>query len=71
MATREIAIGDTVELTETIGHAPARTRGAITDILADDKVIVELTSMPADPILDRIAVVPLAKLRLVAPTHPG
>lgn len=67
MATREIAIGDSVELTETVEHAPAGARGAITDIL-DGKVIVELTSMAAEPILDRIAVVPVAKLRPIHPT---
>ena len=69
MATREIAIGDSVELTETVGHAPAGARGAITDNLEDGKVIVELTSMAAEPILDRIVIVALAKLRPVAPTH--
>jgi hypothetical protein len=68
MATREIAIGDSVELTETVEHAPAGARGAITDILDDGNVIVELTSMATEPILDRIVVVPLAKLRPVEPT---
>jgi hypothetical protein len=71
MATRESAIGDPVELTEAVGRAPAGARGAITDILEDDKVIVELTSMAAEPILDRIVVVWLAKLRPVEPTHHG
>lgn len=68
MATREIAIGDPVELTETVGRASAGARGAITDILEDDKVIVELTSMAAEPILDRVVIVSPAKLRPVEPT---
>jgi hypothetical protein len=62
---REIAIGDLVELTEAVGAAPARARGGITDVLGDGKVIVELTSLPLEPVLDRIVVVPVTKLRFV------
>lgn len=32
--------------------------------------MVELTSMPLEPILDRIVVVPLDKLRLIEPVRP-
>jgi hypothetical protein len=66
MATvREIAIGERVELTEPVERAPAGAKGGITDVLGDGKVIVELTSLPAEPVLDRIVVVPAAKLRLL------
>jgi len=64
-ATREIAIGGLVELTKAVGGAPAGARGGITDVLDGDKVIVELTSLPAEPILDRIVVVPVEKLRVL------
>lgn len=62
---REIAIGERVELTEPVDLAPAGARGGITDVLGDGKVIVELTSLPPEPILDRIVVVPVAKLRFL------
>jgi hypothetical protein len=66
MATvREIAIGDLVELTEAVDAAPAGARGGITDVLGEGKVIVELTSMPPEPILDRIVIVPVDKLRFL------
>ncbi len=64
MATvREIAVGDLVELTEAVDGAPTGTRGGITDVLDEETVIVELTAMPLEPVLDRIVVVPVAKLR--------
>jgi hypothetical protein len=66
MATvREIAIGDLVELTEAVDAAPAGARGGITDVLGEGKVIVELTSMPLEPTLDRIVIVPVDKLRFL------
>ena len=66
MATvREIAIGDLVELTEAVDTAPAGARGGIADVLGEGKAIVELTSLPLEPVLDRIVVVPVAKLRLL------
>ena len=66
MATvREIAIGDSVELTEAIDAAPAGARGGITDVLGEGRAIVELTSLPLEPVLDRIVVVPVSKLRLL------
>jgi hypothetical protein len=63
--TREIAIGDLVELTEPVDRAPAGATGGITDVLAGGKVIVELTSLPLEPALDRIAIVPIDKLRFL------
>jgi hypothetical protein len=62
---REIAVGDLVELTETVDAAPAGARGGITDVLGDGKVIVELTSLPLEPVLDRVVIVPVAKLRFL------
>jgi hypothetical protein len=66
MATvREIAIGDLVELTEAVDEAPAGARGGITDVLGSGEAIVELTALPLEPILDRIVVVPVDKLRFL------
>lgn len=62
---REIAVGDLVELTEAIGPAPSGARGGITDLLDDRHVIVEVMTLPREPILDRIVVVPVDKLRLL------
>jgi hypothetical protein len=61
--TREIAVGALVELTEPVGNAPAGARGGITDLLDDGKVIVEVTTLPPEPILDRIVIVTPAQLR--------
>ncbi|HEX5374913.1 MAG TPA: hypothetical protein VFW48_02035 [Solirubrobacterales bacterium] len=63
--THKISIGGLVELTKSVDGAPAGARGGITDVLDGDKVIVELTSLPAEPILDRIVVVPVEKLRVL------
>lgn len=68
-ATREIAIGGLIELREPVEGAPAGARGAILDVLDADRVMVELTSLPPEPILDRIVVVPLDKLRLTEPAR--
>jgi len=62
---REIAIGDLVELTEPIDRAPAGATGGITDVLENGKVIVELTSLPPGPELDRIVIVSPDKLRFM------
>ncbi len=45
--------------------APAGARGGITDILEDGTVIVELTTLPLEPILDRIVVVDPSQLRFL------
>lgn len=66
-ATREIAVGGLIELREPVEGAPAGARGGIIDVLDADHVRVELTSLPLEPILDRIVVVPLDKLRLTEP----
>lgn len=63
--TRDIAIGDLVELTERVDSVPAGASGGITDVLDGDKVIVELTSLPLEPALDRIVIVAVEKLRFL------
>jgi hypothetical protein len=64
-ATREIAVGDLVELTEPVGTAPAGARGGITDLLDGGRIIVEVTTLPPEPILNRIVFVSRAQLRLL------
>ncbi|HYB23285.1 MAG TPA: hypothetical protein VED41_05775 [Solirubrobacteraceae bacterium] len=61
----EITLYDTVELTADTETAPAGARGGVVELLEGDKAMVEVTTMPAEPLLDRIVVVPLAKLRRV------
>ena len=67
--TPEIAIGELVELTEPVEGAPKGARGGVTDVLGPDRVMVELTSLPAEPILDRIVVVAPDKLRVIEPAR--
>jgi hypothetical protein len=64
--THEIALYDTVELMADIETAPAGARGGVVELLDGDKAMVEVTSMPSEPLLDCIVVVPLAKLRRVS-----
>jgi hypothetical protein len=66
----DLAIGNMVELTEAIDLAPAGARGGVTDLLDDGKVIVEVTTLPLEPILDRIVFVPPEKLRLIEQAQP-
>jgi hypothetical protein len=68
-ATREIAVGGLIELREAVEGTPAGARGGITDVLDADRVMVELTSLPLEPIVDRIVIVPLGKLRLIEPAR--
>lgn len=63
--THEIALYDTVELTDAVETAPAGSRGGVVELLDDARVMVEVTTMPPEPLLDRIVVVPLAKLRRI------
>lgn len=63
--THDIAIGDLVELTERVDSVSAGASGGITDVLDGDKVIVELTSLPLEPALDRIVIVAVEKLRFL------
>jgi hypothetical protein len=64
-AVREIATLDLVELTEPVGDVPAGARGGVLELRDDDVAMLEITSMPLEPILERIVFAPLAKLRRV------
>ena len=59
----KIALFDTVELAEAVETAPAGARGGVLELLDDDMAMVEITTMSAEPLLDRIVVAPLSKLR--------
>lgn len=65
----DVAIGDVVELTEPADLAPAGARGGIADVL-DDRVIVEVMTLPLEPILDRIVIVPPETLRIIKRAKP-
>lgn len=62
---RELSIGDVVELTDAVDAAPVGAQGGVTDVLDEGHVIVEVTTLPLEPILDRIIVVSPKTLRLV------
>jgi hypothetical protein len=68
--TDKIALFDTVELAEAVETAPAGARGGVVELLDDDMAMVEITTMSAEPLLDRIVVAPLSKLRR-APGTPS
>jgi hypothetical protein len=65
-ATHDITLYDTVELIADAETAPAGARGGVVELLDGDKAMVEVTTMRSEPLLDRIVVVPLAKLRRVS-----
>jgi len=62
---RELEVGDVVELTKAVDSAPAGAQGGITDILDEGRVIVEVTTLAREPILDRIVIVTPSILRVV------
>jgi hypothetical protein len=64
-AIHEIALFDMVELTEATETAPAGSKGGVLELLNDDMAMVEVMTMPLEPVLDRVVVVPLTKLRRV------
>lgn len=71
MATMDdLAIGDLVELTEAVDLAPEGARGGVTDLLDDGKVIVEVMTLPLEPILERIVFVRPEALRIVEQAQP-
>jgi hypothetical protein len=65
----DVAIGDVVELTEPADPAPVGARGGITNLLGD-RVIVEVMTLPLEPILDRIVIVPPETLRIIKRAQP-
>lgn len=64
-AVREITTLDLIELTESVGDVPAGSRGVVLELRDDGMAMLEITSMPLEPILDRIVPAPLAKLRRI------
>jgi hypothetical protein len=65
-AVREITTLDLVELTEPVGDAPAGARGGVLELRNDGIAMLELTTLPPEPILDRIVFAPLSSLRLIS-----
>lgn len=61
----ELNVGDMVELTNAVDAAPLGAKGGVTDILDEDRVIVEVTTLPLEPVLDRIVVVSPTTLRVI------
>jgi hypothetical protein len=66
----DLRVGDVVELTAPVETAPAGSQGGVTDLLDDGKVIVEVTTLPLEPILKRIVFVNPGTLRIIEPA-PG
>lgn len=67
--THKIAEFDLVELREAFETAPAGATGGVLDLFDGDMAMVEFTSLPADLGLDRLLVVPIAKLRVIEPAR--
>jgi hypothetical protein len=65
-AVRDITALDLVELTEPVGDVPVGARGGVLELRDGGMALLEITTLPLEPILDRIVVVPLAKLRRVS-----
>lgn len=61
----ELHVGDLVELTKATGSVPSGAQGGVADILDKSRVIVEVTTLPPEPVLDRIVVVPPEMLRVI------
>jgi hypothetical protein len=61
----ELHVGDLVELTEAVDAAPSGAQGGVTDLLGEDRVMVEVMTLPLEPILDRIVTVSPAMLRVI------
>jgi hypothetical protein len=64
-AVRDITALDLVELTEPIGEVPAGARGGVLELRDGGMAMLEITSMPLEPILDRIVFAPVAQLRRI------
>ena len=65
-AVREITTLDLVEFTEPVGDVPAGARGGVLELRDDGMAMLEITTMPPEPILDRIVFAPVASLRRIS-----
>jgi len=64
-AVREITTLDLVELIEPVGDVPAGARGGVLELHDGGMAMLEITTLPPEPILDRIVFAPLTKLRRI------
>lgn len=64
-AVHEITTLDLVELTEAIEGASAGSQGGVLEIRDDNVAMLEITTMPLEPMLDRIIFAPVSKLRRI------
>ncbi len=64
-AVREITTLDIVELTEPVEGVPVGSRGGVLELRDGDIAMIEITTMPLEPILDRIVFAPLSQLRRI------
>jgi hypothetical protein len=62
-AIPEITTLDLVELTEQVGGIPAGAHGGVLELRDGGMAMLEITTLPPDPILDRIVFASLASLR--------
>jgi hypothetical protein len=62
---RDLEIGDMVELTEAVDAAPVGARGGVVDLLNSGHIMVEVMTLPQEPILDRIVTVRPGMLRVI------
>jgi hypothetical protein len=65
----DLDIGDVVELTEAVDAASAGARGGIVGLLDSGHVMVEVMTLPLEPILDRIVTVRPETLRIIKRAH--
>jgi hypothetical protein len=65
----DLEIGDVVELTEAVDAAPVGARGGVVDLLDSGHVMVEVMTLPLEPILDRIVIVPPGTLHVIKRAH--
>jgi hypothetical protein len=65
----DLDIGDVVELTEAVDAASAGARGGVVGLLDGGHVMVEVMTLPLEPILDRIVTVQPETLRIIKRAH--
>lgn len=65
----DLEIGDVVELTEAVDAAPVGARGGVVDLLDGERVMVEVMTLPLEPILDRIVTVRPGAVHAIKRAH--